>query len=73
MSANIYILANQIARRHNNAVFDRTAIRNTAKQIENLYWQDGRPELSDEEDDDDEELIRQGDDLTTDEYVDRSR
>jgi hypothetical protein len=50
-------------------VFDRIAVRNVAKQIENLYWEDGAPDLSDEEDEEDEDLIRHGDDLTTDEYA----
>jgi hypothetical protein len=62
-------LANQIVRRHNNSVFDRITVRNVAKQIENLHWEDGMPDLSDEDDDEDEDLMRHGDDLTTDEYA----
>jgi hypothetical protein len=61
--------ANQTLRRHNNAIYDRIAIRNVAKQIESLYWEEGAPDISDEEQDEDSEIARKGDDLTTDEYV----
>ncbi|KAF2426271.1 hypothetical protein EJ08DRAFT_638083 [Tothia fuscella] len=58
--------ANQILRRHNNTVYDRIAMRNCAKQIESLYWEEGAPDLSDEDDEDDDDIVRRGEDLTTD-------
>jgi hypothetical protein len=58
--------ANEIVRRHNNSVYDGVAIRNVARQIDELYWQSTNPEdpLYGEEED---EVVMQGDDLTTDE------
>jgi hypothetical protein len=63
-------IANQIVRRHHSTVYDGLAIRNVAKKIESLYWEEGAPDLSDEEqDEEDAEIVRRGDDLTTDAYV----
>lgn len=61
-------VANDIVKRHNNSVYDGVAIRNLATQIDQLYWQATTPEdpLYGEDLD---EVLRQGDDLTTDEYV----
>ncbi|KIW00301.1 uncharacterized protein PV09_08191 [Verruconis gallopava] len=39
-----YIQANQIVRRHNNAVFDRVAVSNVATQIEQLFWYSSEPD-----------------------------
>lgn len=61
-------VANDIVRRHNNTIYDGIAIRNLARQIDELHWQSSNPEdpLYGE---DAEEILRQGDDLTRDEYV----
>jgi hypothetical protein len=56
-------LANEIVRRHNNSVYDGVAIRNVARQIDELYWQSTNPEDPLYGEDEDEPL-RVGDDLT---------
>lgn len=55
-------------KRHNNSVYDGVAVRNVARQIDELYWQSTNPEdpLYGEDND---EVLRQGDDLTRNEYV----
>jgi len=60
------MIANEIVRRHNNSVYDGIAIRNVARQIDELYWQSSNPEdeVVGEEGD---EILRVGDDLTADE------
>ncbi|QDS76183.1 hypothetical protein FKW77_008074 [Venturia effusa] len=62
--------ANVIMRRHNNSVYDDTAIGNLARQIDALYWQTTDPEdpLYDQDADD---VLRQGDDLTRDENIEK--
>jgi hypothetical protein len=60
------LIANEIVRRHNSSVYDRTAIHNVAQQIDSLYWQLTNPEdLLYGEDED--EVLRRNDDLTAEE------
>ncbi|KIW00302.1 hypothetical protein, variant [Verruconis gallopava] len=40
----VMLKANQIVRRHNNAVFDRVAVSNVATQIEQLFWYSSEPD-----------------------------
>ena len=60
-------LANEKVRRHNKTVYDRIAIRHVAEQIDELYWQAAEPyDLLDGELYG-EDILRQDDDLTSDE------
>jgi hypothetical protein len=63
------VVANQIIRRHNNAVYDRVAVSNVATQIEQLFWYSSEPEdLLGGERREGDGLLRVGDDVAEPEY-----
>lgn len=61
-------LANDMVTRRNKSIYDSTAMQHLARQIDTLYWQSSNPDdpLYGENEG---EILRQGDDLTRDEYV----
>lgn len=61
--------ANQIVRRHNNAVYDRVAVSNVATQIEQLFWYSSEPDdLLGGERHESDGVLRVGDDVAEPEY-----
>jgi hypothetical protein len=59
------VTANRLLRRHNKSAYDALAIRTTAEQIDNMYWEAAAPDVTVDADRwYDEGTIKRDEDLT---------